>query len=264
MNPVAINLGFIQIYWYSIMIFLAILVGAWLFFKEAKKNKLNEDFVINLIFYSVIFGLIGARIYYVLFNMGYYLEHPIEIVEVWNGGLAIHGGIIGAGLFIIYYCKKKNINFLKIFDMIVPSLLIAQGIGRWGNFFNQEAHGGEVSRVFLEKLGLPDFIVNGMNIDGVYYHPTFLYESIWNLIGFILIIILKRKKKLRIGSLCGIYFMWYSVARFFIEGMRTDSLMLGSLKIAQVVSIVLFVIGALLVFYKGKDTRVNRYKERGE
>lgn len=262
MNQIALDLKFVQIYWYSIFIFLAIMIGAILFFKEAKKNKLKEEFLVNLVFYAVVFGIIGARLYYCLFNLDYYIHSPIEILKIWEGGLAIHGGIIAGAIWIIYYSKKHKINFLKVFDIVAPSLLIAQAIGRWGNFFNQEAHGPEVAKSVLENLHLPKFIIEGMNIDGVYYHPTFLYESVWNLIGFAILIYLRKKKKLRIGTLTGIYFMWYSLARFFIESLRTDSLMLGPLKIAQVVSILLFALGAYLVFHKEKDTRVNRYKER--
>jgi len=262
MNPIAIDLHFIQIYWYSITMFLAILTGAILFFKTAKKNKLKDEFLTNLVFYAIIFGLIGARAYYCLFNLEYYVKNPIEILEVWNGGLAIHGAILAGAVWVIYYAKKNKVSFLKIFDMIAPSLIIAQAIGRWGNFFNQEAHGPAVAKSFLENLHLPNFIVEGMNINGTYYHPTFLYESIWNVIGFIILIYLRKHKKLKTGVLTGIYFIWYSVARFFIESLRTDSLMLGPIKIAQLISLALCIVGIYLIFYKKKDTRVNRYKEK--
>ena len=133
-----------------------------------------------------------------------------------------------------------------------------------GNFFNSEAHGPEVAKETLENLNIPEFIINGMYIDNKYYHPTFFYESLWNIIGFILLIILRKKLKLRTGVLTGIYFMWYSICRFFIESLRTDSLMLGSIKVAQLVSIILLILGLFLVIYKKKDTRVNRLKERTE
>ena len=155
-------------------------------------------------------------------------------------------------------------NTLKIFDYAAPALIIAQAIGRWGNFFNSEAHGPEVAKSTLEKLNIPDFVIEGMKIDEKYYHPTFLYESIWNIIGFILLIILRKKKKLKTGVLTGIYFMWYSFIRFFIESLRTDSLMLGIIKVAQLISIILFILGVFLVTYKKKDTRINRLKERNE
>ncbi len=263
MDGILLDLGIIKIHWYSVTMFLAMLVGAFLFYKEAKKNKFSEDFIVNLIFYGIIWGLVGARIYYVIFNLDYYLKYPVEIIEVWNGGLAIHGAIIGGALWFIYYSKKKNVSLFKLFDMTAPALIIAQAIGRWGNFFNQEAHGGVVLKETLEKFLIPNFIIEGMNINGLYYHPTFYYESLWNVLGFILLIFLSKKLKLRTGQLTGIYFVWYSFIRFFIESMRTDSLMIGSIRVAQLVSILLFVFGLILIFYKKEDTRINRYRERG-
>lgn len=251
MNPIFLTLGPVQIYWYSVILFLAFFLGGALAIHEAKKWKINKDFMINLYFYLIIFSLIGARLYYVLFNFSYYIKNPIEIIEVWNGGLAIHGAIIAGVITIAYHCNKNKVSFLRILDIASPAVIIAQAIGRWGNFFNSEAHGPMVSRIFLEKLHLPKFIINGMYIDGAYYHPTFLYESIWNLLGFILLIIIRKyKKDLKPGLLIGIYLIWYSFARFFIEGLRTDSLMLGSLKMAQVISIVLFLLGIYLAFIR--------------
>ena len=264
MNPVAISLGPIKIYWYSITMLIAILSGAYILLRQARKQNIKEEFITNLIFYGVLWGILGARIYYVLFNLDYYFQNPIEIIEIYNGGLAIHGGIISGSIFFIYYCHKHKINFLKIFDMAVPGLILAQAIGRWGNFFNQEAHGPATTKQILENLPIPDFIINGMNINGTYYHPTFFYESIWNLLGFIVLIILRKKLKLKPGQLTGIYFIWYSLARFLIESLRTDSLMLGPIKIAQAVSIILFFLGILLILRKKKDTRINRSKERND
>ena len=137
------------------------------------------DFIFNMAFWAIIIGFIGARIYYVAFNWNMYASNPISILEVWQGGLAIHGGLIFGVLSIYLYCKKFDVNFVKILDMAVPSVLIGQAIGRWGNFFNMEAHGGMVSRMVLESLHIPNFIIEGMNINGVYYTPSFLYESLW-------------------------------------------------------------------------------------
>ena len=264
MNPILIDLGIIQIYWYSVIILAAILIGSAIFLKAAKKEGYNEEFLTNTLFYMVIFSIVGARLYYVIFNIGYYAKNPFEIIAVWNGGLAIHGGIIGGSLCLLYNARKNKKSFLRLTDLLAPSLILGQAIGRWGNFFNSEAHGPEVARTVLENMHIPKFIINGMNIDGVYYHPTFFYESIWCLLGFILLLVLKKKTKLRRGGLTGIYFIWYSVARFFIEGLRTDSLMLGSFKIAQVISVILFMLGLYLLFRKKKDTRLNRLKERME
>ena len=236
MNPILIDFGVIQIYWYSVIILSAILIGSAIFLKRAKKEGYKEDFLTDTLFYLIIFSILGARLYYVLFNFGYYMKHPLEIVAIWNGGLAIHGGIIAGSICLLYRARKNKKSFLRLTDLLAPSIILGQAIGRWGNFFNSEAHGIATSKQVLENLHIPKFIIKGMNIDGVYYHPTFLYESIWCLLGFILLIYLDKKVKLRRGGLTGIYFIWYSLARFFIESIRTDSLMLGPFKIAQVVS----------------------------
>lgn len=264
MNPIAIEIGPISIYWYSITMLLAIITGSYIFLKLAKKQEYKEKFLSDLIFYGIIFGILGARIYYVIFNLGYYISNPLEIIAIWNGGLAIHGAILGGAAWFTYFSKKHKKNFLKIFDLSVPGLILAQAIGRWGNFFNQEAHGPSVTRSTLENLNIPDFIINGMKIDNIYYMPTFLYESLLCILGFIVLMIIRKKLKLRTGQLTGIYFIWYSILRFFIESLRTDSLMLGPIKMAQFVSIGLFLLGLFLIIYKKKDTRTNRLKERVE
>lgn len=262
MNPILIDFGVIQIYWYSVIILSAILIGSAIFLKRAKKEGYKEDFLTDTLFYLIIFSILGARLYYVLFNFGYYMKHPLEIVAIWNGGLAIHGGIIAGSICLLYRARKNKKSFLRLTDLLAPSIILGQAIGRWGNFFNSEAHGIATSKQVLENLHIPRFIIKGMNIDGVYYHPTFLYESIWCLLGFILLIYLSKKVKLRRGGLTGIYFIWYSLARFFIESIRTDSLMLGPFKIAQVVSILLFLAGLYLLFRKKDDKRIKMLKEK--
>lgn len=249
MDRVALDLGIIKIYWYSIFIFLGILSACLVIYREAKKRNIDEDFLINIIFYSLILGIIGARVYYVLFNLDYYLMRPIEIIQVWNGGLAIHGGILTALIFILFYCKKHNIHPLKILDIIVVGLIIGQSIGRWGNFFNSEAYGGITTLESLQRIGLPHFIIDGMYIMGEYRQPTFLYESILCLIGFIFLLLLRKNKNLRNGQLTGFYLIWYGTIRLIIETFRTDSLMLGPLKMAQLVSILFIIVGTYLMFY---------------
>ncbi len=262
MDRIALDLGFIQIYWYSLFIFFGILVATFVILKECKRQNINEDFIVNLIFYTVIFGLIGARLYYVCFNLDYYLKYPLEILEIWNGGLAIHGGIIAGLLCVFIYCKKYNAKLLKLLDIVVVGLIIGQAIGRWGNFFNQEAYGAITTLENLQKLGIPDFIIDGMYIGGAYRQPAFLYESIWCLAGFIALLIVRHYRYLKTGQLTGVYLIWYSVGRFFIEGMRTDSLMLGSLKMAQVISIVGIIIGVMMLILCRKGSRFdNLYKE---
>lgn len=259
MDKVALDLGPIQIYWYSIFIFLGMLVACFAIYKEAKKREIEEEFLVNLTFNTIILGIIGARLYYVLFNLPYYLNNPIEILEIWNGGLAIHGGIIAGLLFIIYYCKKHEVNIWKMLDIIVVGLIIAQAIGRWGNFFNSEAYGPITTEENLRSLGIPSFVINGMYILGEYRQPTFFYESVWCLFGFCAMLLIRNYKYLKIGQLTGFYLIWYGIIRFIIEAMRTDSLMLGPIKMAQLVSIV-FVISGIIIFIKSiKSKKENLY-----
>ena len=262
MNPVLFDLGFIKIYWYSIMILIGLFIGGTLIIKESKKFKIPEDYMINLILYTIVFGIIGARLYYVAFNWDYYGSNIIDIFKVWEGGLAIHGGLLFGLITIIIYTKKYNVKTFRMLDIIVVGLIIGQAIGRWGNFFNGEAHGGATTLEFLQSLHLPQFIIDGMNIHGVYYHPTFLYESLWCLIGFILLLLFRKRYYNKIGQTTGLYLAWYGIGRFIIEGMRTDSLMLGEFKMAQIVSMSFIVIGLIIILVKGRGSKlVNRYND---
>ena len=158
MSRIAVDLGFIQVYWYSIMIILGLIAGTFIILWEAKRQNIDQDTMINLIFYGVIFAIIGARLYYIIFNIEYYMRHFLEIFEIWNGGLAIHGAMIGGGLYTIYYSKRYNLNLLKLIDIIVVGLIIGQAIGRWGNFFNSEAYGLVTSYDNLKSAGIPEFM----------------------------------------------------------------------------------------------------------
>ena len=260
MNPVLVDLGFIKIYWYSIMILLGFFIGGCLVLKESKRFKIPEDYIQNMIFWTIIFSVIGARLYYVVFNWEYYSNDLLSIFKIWEGGLAIHGGILFGLICVIIYTKKYKVNTLRMLDILSVGLIIGQAIGRWGNFFNGEAHGPATTLEFLNNLHLPKFIIDGMNINGIYYQPTFLYESLWCLIGFIILIIIRRRHFCKVGQPTAIYFIWYGIGRFFIEGLRTDSLMLNNLKMAQVVSIGLVVIGILLLIIRSSNLDFkNRY-----
>ena len=204
----------------------------------------------NLAFYTIIFALLGARLYYVAFNWDYYGSHLLDIVKIWEGGLAIHGALIFGLIFVRFYTKKYKIKTMRVLDIIVVGLILGQAIGRWGNFFNGEAHGPLTTYETLKNLHIPEFIINGMKINGSYYHPTFLYESLWNFIGFIILLIVRRSKYLKIGQLTGIYLLYYGIGRLLIESLRTDSLMLGNLKMAQLVSIAMIIIGLVLILIK--------------
>jgi len=214
--------------------------------KEAKKKKINIDIMFNIIFYGMLIGIVGARLYYVVFNFNYYMYHLDEIIKVWNGGLAIHGGIIFGSIFVYFYSKKKGIDFIKLTDIILPGVILAQGIGRWGNFFNQEAYGMLVSKELLQKLLVPDFVINGMFIKGHYYLPTFYFESILCLIGFIIMLIIRNKSNKK-GLVTGFYLIWYGIIRFIIEIFRTDSLMLFNIKVAMLVSAISIILGIILL-----------------
>lgn len=254
-DPVAISIGPIKIYWYGIIIALAMLIGISLATKEAQKLGLEEDTMVDMALWAIPIGFIGARLYYVLFKWDYYIQNPSEIIAIWNGGIAIYGGLIAGGLAVYWFARRKKMTLTLLLDILAPSVLLAQSIGRWGNFINQEAHGGAVSRQFLETLYLPEFIIEQMNINGTYYHPTFLYESLWSLLGFILLIILRNQKGLlRRGEVALSYVIWYSFGRFFIEGMRTDSLWIGDImRASQVLSLVLFISAIVLWIYRRRD-----------
>lgn len=253
LNPVAIELGGLKIYWYAIFILTGIVVATAISIYEGKRIGINTNTILDIILYGVPISIIGTRLYYVLFNLDDY-DTFLDVVSINEGGLAIHGGIITAAIFGLVFSKIKKLSILLLVDLAAPAFLIAQAIGRWGNFMNQEAHGPKVpgatlseQAAYLQSKFIPDFIIEQMTIDGVIYHPTFLYESIWNVIGFIILIILRRTKMLLIGELALLYVIWYSIGRFFIEGLRTDSLMLGDIKFAQLISI-LGIVVAITVF----------------
>ena len=263
MNPVLIDLGIITIKWYSVFIFFALIIGGGYVIHESKRFKISEDDIINLAFWLIPFALIGARLYYVFFNWEYYSINKMEIIQVWNGGLAIHGALLVGLIYILVYTKRKKINTLRLLDIIVVGLLIGQAIGRWGNFFNSEAYGPATTLEFLQNLHLPQFIIDGMYINGSYYQPTFLYESIWCIIGFILILIYRKYKYLKLGQLTSFYLVWYGIGRFLIESLRTDSLMLGNFKMAQIVSLLMIVIGILMHIWAGRGSKfANLYNEK--
>ncbi|SEM64342.1 Prolipoprotein diacylglyceryl transferase [Mesobacillus persicus] len=256
-DPVAFSLGPISVHWYGVIIGLGIALALWLAIREGEKRGLDNDLFADLMLWAIPISILSARLYYVIFQWEYYSQHPSEILAIWNGGIAIHGALIGAVVTAYIFTKKKNVSFWKVADIAAPSIILGQAIGRWGNFINQEAHGGEVTRAFLENLMLPEFIINQMYINGTYYHPTFLYESIWNLLGFALLMYLRRVN-LRRGELFLSYVIWYSIGRFFVEGLRTDSLMLTDmLRIAQVISIALIVLAVALWIYRRKQGYAN-------
>lgn len=256
MNRIFFSFGGLTIYWYSITMLLGVLTGIFIATHEAKKQHQSEYFE-NLLFYLIIFGIIGARLYYAIFEFDKYKYDLLSIFKVWEGGLAIYGAIIAGTLVVLYYSKKHKKQLLNTTDIITPGLIVGQAIGRWGNFFNQEAHGTEVTLEFLKNLHLPDFIIDGMYIDGTYYHPTFFYESSWCILGFILLLLIRKYIKQKDGTVTFCYLIWYGIGRLLIEGLRTDSLYLGNIRVSQLVSIVIILIGLIGII-------TNLYKTRKE
>lgn len=263
MNPVLVEIGGVAIKWYSVLILIAVIIGIKMATREAKRFEIPADFIFNLCFWAIIMGFIGARAYFVLFNFELYKDNLLEIFKVWNGGLAIHGGILFGLITVWLYCKKYQARLWRITDILVVPLILGQAIGRWGNFFNGEAHGPVTTLANLQSNPLlPQFVIDGMNIDGLYYIPSFYYESLWCLLGFIVLLIVRRLKITKVGQLTSIYVMWYSVGRFLIEAGRTDSLMWGGFKVAQVVSVASFIIAMLAFMILSRKGRFeDRYND---
>lgn len=282
---------------YSLMILIGMGIAFLLGIREGNKLGIHTNDIIDGVLIIVPLSIIGTRLWYVIFEFGdTYLPvfqnqgfgaGLLSIIDISSGGLAIHGGFITAFISAYVYTKKKGINIFSAFDIMVPGFLIAQASGRWGNFFNQEAHGGIIGgtndagvalqswdqqRAFLsETLHLPDWITNQMFIQNTnpsapivgYYHPTFLYESMWNVVGFIIVLILRRTKLVKNGDMLAFYLIWYGVGRFFIEGMRTDSLYIGNtgLRTAQIISIIM-VLGAIVyLVFTHRVMKVKYYYE---
>lgn len=247
--PTGFSIGNFEIKFYGIIIALGLLAGAFLAYHEAKRTGQNVDDYIDYTFFAVIGALICARIYYVAFEWDYYSVHPKEIINIRKGGIAIYGAVIGGAIALFIFTRVKKLKFFKMADTIMPGLLIGQIIGRWGNFFNREAFGGYTDSIFAMQLPLSDVAADTVNegmivlADGVKYvqvHPTFLYESVLNLILLILILVFRDKKKFYGETLCR-YLMGYGIIRFFVEGLRTDQLQFGNgIAVSQVLSVVLF------------------------
>ena len=237
MDRVAFTIFGIDVMWYGVLIATGMLIGIALAVREAKRVGISEDDVLNIAIIAIPVAIICARLYYVIFSWDYYSQNPGEIFNIRGGGLAIHGGLIGGILTGFIYAKVKKLDFFKTADAVMVGMPLAQAIGRWGNFINGEAHGGPTSLPW------------GIMVDGVKVHPTFLYESIWDFGIFLFIMFYMRKKKTYEGEVIVSYITLYSIGRFFIEGLRTDSLMFGLIRMAQFISLVGVVGGLILHFY---------------
>ncbi|WP_100399132.1 prolipoprotein diacylglyceryl transferase [Bacillus sp. FJAT-44742] len=257
-DRVAFELGPFTIYWYGLLIGFGAFLGYLLVSREFEKRGLSKEIFADLLMWAFPIAIVSARIYYVVFEWETYIYDPARVFAIWEGGLAIHGGLLGAFVTIFVFSKKRGISFWKLTDLVAPGIILGQAVGRWGNFMNQEAHGGPVSREFLETLMIPEFIINQMYINGTYYQPTFLYESLWNF-AVLAILLWLRGVNLRQGELFFTYLILYSVGRFFIEGLRTDSLMIFDvLRTAQVISLILIFSSLFLIWYRRKNGFANR------
>ncbi len=247
-DPIAISIGKIEIRWYALIITTGIILAILYCYFRAKQEGISTDDLLDMAIFTVIFGIIGARAYYVLTSLSEY-DSFLEAIAIWEGGLAIYGGVIAGALTIFTVCKIKKIKYQKAFDMAAPAVMIGQILGRWGNFFNGEAYGVQVPKdsiLYFIRMGLlPNYESYSVMH---YYHPTFLYESVWNLIGFIIINATYKKKKFD-GQIALSYIAWYGFGRMFIEGLRVDSLYVGPFRISQVIGFVCFVVGAALLLY---------------
>ena len=250
-DPVAIRIPIgsgIEIRWYGIIIVTGIILAFLYCAYRAKQEGIIFDDLLDIAIFTVIFAVIGARAYYVLTSLEKY-DSFLDMIAIWNGGIAIYGAIIGGAITIFAVCRVKKINTLKMLDAVAPAVMIGQVIGRWGNFCNGEAFGeaiAENSWLYFSRMGLNSYYTG---FQTVFVHPTFLYESLWNLAGFVLIHCLYKKKKFD-GQIVLMYLTWYGFGRMLIEGLRTDSLYIGVFRISQVVGFLCFILGsiALTVF----------------
>mgnify|MGYP000892555782 CR=1 FL=1 len=296
---------------YSLMILIGIVLAVVFGLREGKKLGIKGSDIVDGILIIVPLSIVGTRLWYVIFEFGNrylptfqnegFIDGMIKVINISDGGLAIHGGFITAFVSAYFFTKKKGINLFSAFDIMVPGFLIAQASGRWGNFFNQEAHGGVIGgvdssgnallnldgqRSFLENtLHLPKFITDNMLIKAssavgeyvpnlatespddvvmaAYFHPTFLYESVWNIVGFIIVLLLRRTKWVKNGEFLAFYLIWYSVGRFFIEGMRTDSLYVleTGIRTAQLISVLMIIGGIVYIYLVRKVFKTKAYHE---
>lgn len=254
LNPVAFHLGNLSVKWYGILMATAVVVAAWMAIAEGKRRQIMSDDFVDFLLWAVPLGFIGARLYYVVFEWKFYSQHPDQIIAIWNGGIAIYGGLIAGLIVLLFFCYYRVLPAFLMLDVIVPGVMLGQVIARWGNFMNQEAYGAKTSLAFLQSLHLPNFVIQQMYINGAYRQPTFLYESFFNLIGLLLILGLRHRPHLfKQGEIFCFYLIWYGTVRFFVEGMRTDSLYLaGTIRVSQALSLILIVLAICLIVYRRK------------
>ena len=252
-SKIAFEVFGIEIYWYAILMVSAMAIAILIFKKRDGMYNIKFDDILTLLIFLIPISIISARAYYVLFNLKHYLENPIQILNIRNGGMAIYGGVIGGTITCIVFCKNKKVNILDLIDYIVPGLVLGQAIGRWGNFVNVEAYGIKTClpwRMGIYKLG-----------KYIEVHPTFLYESLTCFTIFIILLLLKNKRKFK-GQITCTYLVLYSLERAFVESLRTDSLMFGSIRISQALSITIFLISLIIYIAKMHKIKLEKNKDQ--
>jgi len=237
-SPVAFSLGSWNIYWYGITFALAFLAGLAVLLKEARRAKLHSDLIINFVFGGTICGFLGARLVFAFLNWDYYYHHPLQTLNIWQGGLSLHGALLGGLIFIIVYSLIKKVNYWQILDIFAPAMLLGQVIGRWGNFFNQELFGYPTK--WWLKMYISPFNRPYEYRSFAYFHPVFLYESFLCLVALIILLIIRRRKFIKTGEVFLWYLISYSTIRFFIEFIRIEPKIFLGLTLAQIVSIIIF------------------------
>jgi len=248
-QSIILRLGLFDIYWYSCLIVFSLLLGLIIVFKLSSRFKIKKELLENLFFYLIIGGFLGARFYHVLSEWPYYLKYPWQVFAVWNGGLGIYGAVIAGILVLFWFCKKNKLNFLSLADLLAPSLILGQAIGRWGNYFNQEVFGKPTNLPWgipIKTMARPFEFLSSQ-----YFHPTFLYESIWNFLIFLILIFVLIKIFPKPGRIFSFYLILYSFGRFFLEFLRIDSQpVLFDLRLAQIISLLIFIFGFYLLIKK--------------
>lgn len=247
----AFQIGPLTVHWYGVITCLAMVLGIWVGCREAKRQHLDPDCLLTMVLLLVPAGVIGARLYYVAMHWPYYSQNLGEIVAFWKGGLAIHGGILLAILVLLWYCRRRKLTFLRWMEVIVLGVILAQSIGRWGNYVNAELYG-----TVIEEGSRWSWIPFQVYAEGAYHHPTFLYESIWDFLGFVLLAVLIRRRH-RVGFVFAVYLMFTSFGRFFIELLRTDMLMLFGVRQCYITCPLMFLAGICLLIAIRKQRKVD-------
>lgn len=245
-NPIAFSIFGKDVYWYGIIISVAFLVCIILAQRDARKFDINPEYIIDLVLFVIPAAIIGARLYYVLFKWKEYVSSPADILAIWKGGLAIYGAILASIVVAYLFAKHKKMDIYKLFDFLIPYLALGQAIGRWGNFVNQEAYGVQTTLPWRMEITSLD------NLSRISVHPTFLYEFVWNLGLFIFLIWYRKKERRLPGEVFFLYMVLYGLGRFWIEGLRTDSLMMGPLRISQVLAGIFVVLFSTIIIVRKK------------